>query len=220
MIREAIIRRGLRYMPAEGSPLARFLKDLIILLKIVRVLAVFVGLSIIWDAWQKVDGVTRLFPPTLIKGLMKTFEFFWPFFLELFQASLSYLWQPILMYLLIALMTGSIFWRKFWYLVSLSWYFLVFLASAQQATWDEYHLLVLMVLQAYLFLLWLWPREIWNLIGLSMSCVLGVVILLMPDLPTAFDDFGIFGAILAFFLGYVNAVASLVERAAHWLHGQ
>ncbi len=217
MLHETMRQRLARYLPAENTPLAGFIKDLIILLKIVRGLAVLVGLSIIWDAWQKVDGVTRFFPPTVMKGLAKTFEFFWPFFLELFQASLSYLWQPILMCLLIALMTKSLFWRKFWYVVSLSWYLLTFLDAAQQADWDEYHLLILMILQAYLFLLWLFPQEIWNLIGLSLSCVLGVVILILPDLPTAFDDFGMFGAILAFFLGYVNAVASLVQRVAHRL---
>lgn len=217
MIRDAIIRKGLQYFPAENTPLAAFIKDLIVLLKIARALAVLVGCSIIWDAWQQVHGVTRLFPPTIVKGVLKTFEFFWPFFLELFRASLSYLWQPILACLLIALLIKSAFWRKFWYLVSLSWYLLTFLDAAQRATWDEYHLLILMVLQAYLFLLWLFPQEAWNLIGLSLSCVFGVVILIMPDLPSAFDDFGMFGAILAFFLGYVNAVASLVQRAAHRL---
>ncbi|GAK53353.1 hypothetical protein U14_04618 [Candidatus Moduliflexus flocculans] len=217
MIRDAMMQRIGRYLPAEDSQLAAFIKDLIVLLKIVRALAVLVGVSIIWDAWQRVNGVTRLFPPPVVKGILKTFEFFWPFFLELFQASISYLLQPILACLLIALLTKSAFWRKFWYVVCLSWYLLDFLNAAQRMRWDEYHLLILLMLQAYLFLLWLFPQEIWNLIGLSLSCVLGVVILIMPDLPTAFDDFGMFGAILAFFLGYVNAVASLVQRVAHWL---
>jgi hypothetical protein len=41
-----------------------------------------------------------------------------------------------------------------------------------------------------------------------------LIILISPaDLPTAFDDFGMFGAILAFFLGYLNALASLLQRA-------
>lgn len=217
MIRDAIMRRIGRYLPAEDSPFAAFIKDLIVLLKIARALAVLIGVTIIWDAWQRVDGVTRLFPPTVVSGVLKTFEFFWPFFLELFRASVSYLWQPILVCLLIALLAKSVFWRKFWYLVSLSWYLLTFLDAAQQAEWDEYHLLILMMLQAYLFLLWLVPQELWNLFGLSLSCVLGVVILILPDLPSAFDDFGMFGAILAFFLGYVNAVASLVQRVAHRL---
>jgi len=211
------MRRLARYLPAENTPLAAFIKDLIVLLKITRALTVLIGISIIWDAWQRIRGVTQFFPSAIVKGILKTFEFFWPFFLELFQASISYLWQPILACLLIALLTKSLFWRKFWYLVSLSWYLLDFLDAAQRATWDEYPLLTLMMLQAYLFLLWLVPQELWNLFGLSLSCVLGVVILIMPDLPTAFDDFGMFGAILAFFLGYVNAVASLVQRVAHRL---
>ena len=217
MIRNAIMQTFASYLPAEDSPLAAFIKDLIVLLKIARALAVLVGLSIIWDAWQRIHGVTQFFPPAVVKGILKTFEFFWPFFLELFRASLSYLWQPILICLLIALLTKSLVWRKFWYLVCLSCYLQNLLDAAQRAQWDEYHLLTLMMLQAYLFLLWLVPQELWNLFGLSLSCVLGVVILIMPDLPTAFDDFGMFGAILAFFLGYVNAVASLVQRVAHRL---
>ena len=63
-------------------------------------------------------------------------------------------------------------------------------------------------------MLWLVPREIWNIIGLTISSLFGLIILILPDLPTSFDDFGIFGAILAFFLGYVNLVASLIQRAA------
>ena len=208
------------YLPAEDTPLAAFIKDLIVLLKIARALAVLVGVSIIYDAWQRVHGVTRLVPQAVVTGMLKTFEFFWPFFLELFRASLSYLWQPILICLLIALLTKSVVGRKFWHLVCLSWYLQNLLDAAQRAHWDEYHLLTLMMLQAYLFLLWLVPQELWNLFGLSLSCVLGVVILIMPDLPSAFDDFGMFGAILAFFLGYVNAVASLVQRVAHWLRRQ
>jgi hypothetical protein len=57
----------------------------------------------------------------------------------------------------------------------------------------------------------------WNIIGLLISVFLGLIVLILPDLPTAFDDFGIFGAILAFFLGYLNALASLIQRAVRWV---
>ena len=72
----------------------------------------------------------------------------------------------------------------------------------------------LLLIQGYLFALWLLPHEAWNVMGLVLSSVLGLIILISPaDLPTAFDDFGMFGAILAFFLGYLNALASLLQRA-------
>jgi hypothetical protein len=75
-------------------------------------------------------------------------------------------------------------------------------------------MLPLLLIQGYLFALWLLPREVWNVMGLVLSSVLGLIILISPaDLPTAFDDFGMFGAILAFFLGYLNALASLLQRA-------
>ena len=62
-------------------------------------------------------------------------------------------------------------------------------------------------------MLWLVPREFWNILGLLISSTLGVIVLILPDLPTAFDDFGIFSAILVFFLGYLNALANLIQRA-------
>ncbi|PIE31668.1 hypothetical protein CSA56_17605, partial [candidate division KSB3 bacterium] len=84
----------------------------------------------------------------------------------------------------------------------------------QHAGWKEYRMLPLLMVQGYLFLLWLMPREIWNIIGLTISGIVGFIILVLPDLPTAFDDFGMFGAVLAFFLGYLNLLASLLQRAA------
>ncbi len=62
------------------------------------------------------------------------------------------------------------------------------------ADWNDYQRMPLVILQGYLFLLWFLPRELWNFIGLLISSVLGIIVILLPDLPTVFDDFGIFGA--------------------------
>ena len=204
----------LRYLPNEDSQWAEFFRQLIILLRICKGLAVIVGGALSWQAWLKIAVVRQLLPPKVLTATTKAIEFFWPFFLDLVNASFEYLASPIAWYLLIAVSVKSLFWRKFWCLVGVSWSLLVFIQAAQQATWQEYHLLPLLILQGYLFMLWLVPREIWNIIGLTISSLFGLIILILPDLPTSFDDFGIFGAILAFFLGYVNLVASLIQRAA------
>jgi hypothetical protein len=119
--------------------------------------------------------------------------------------------------MLMMLLISSTVWRKFWCLVGVAGFFLLFVAAYEASTWQEYRLLPLLLLQGYMFMLWLLPREAWNVVGLLISGALGLVILLAPDLPTSFDDFGMAGAVAAFFLGYVNAVASLVQRAAHRL---
>jgi hypothetical protein len=138
---------------------------------------------------------------------------------------------------LIAIFTKSKVWRRFWCLVGVAGFFLLFVSALKEFNWpileefswsaikefssalktfnwEEFSVLPLLLMQGYLFALWLLPREGWNIIGLIISSVFGLIILISPaDLPTAFDDFGMFGAILAFFLGYLNALASLLQRA-------
>lgn len=154
-------------------------------------------------------------PPTLLKGLHKIVQALGPLFRELIIASLPYIWPPILIYVLIAFLVQSLPQRKFWNLVAVSVFFLYFVFAVKRYSWENYQQIALLAVQLYLLILWIFPREIWNVIGLLISSILGLIILVAPDLPTAFDDFGIFGAVLAFFLGYLNALASLVQRAVN-----
>jgi hypothetical protein len=138
-------------------------------------------------------------------------------------------------------LTKSQFWRTFWGLVGVAGFFLLFVSAlkgfswpaleglswsalkefsravSKKFSWQEYRILLLPLVQGYLFTLWLLPREIWNLVGLTISIGFGLMILILPDLPTAFDDFGMFGAVLAFFLGYLNILASLLQRVVRRL---
>ncbi len=225
-----------KYIPSEDRDLAAFIKEMVVLWRVGKVLCVVAGMFVIYGAAQIVGTAYEAVPPIVFKGLVEAVSRFIPVFLDLMIASLKYLWQPILLYVLIAILTKSDLWRKFWCLVGLAGFFLLFVSALKEFNWpvlgefswsaikefssslktfnwEEFRILPLLLMQGYLFALWLLPREVWNIVGLIISSVFGLIILISPfDLPTAFDDFGMFGAILAFFLGYLNALASLLQR--------
>ena len=213
----AIFRKLEPYIPAENSLLALAIKQILVLFRFCKVFAVLGGVFIIYQAALLVVDADIKPPPGSAKAIEAILKAFAPLFLELLSRSVKYLWLPIVLYLSANLLIKAALWRKFWCLVGFSWFLLLFIEQAQSLNWKEYHLLPLMLVQAYLFLLWLLPQEIWNIIGLTISLFLGLIVLILPDLPTAFDDFGLFGAILVFFLGYVNLLASLIHRAAQRL---
>lgn len=212
-----IFRKLDPYIPAEDSVLAWLIKQLITLFRCCKFAAVFAGTLIIYNAVQVFIKADIHLPPGGTKALKVIMTAFGPLLLELLSHSLEYLWMPITLYLLSSLLTKSVLWRKFWCLAGFSWFFLGLVEQMHTTGWQEYHLLPLLMLQSYLFLLWLLPQEIWNIIGLTISLILGLIVLILPDLPSAFDDFGLFGAILVFFLGYVNLLASLIQRVAQRL---
>lgn len=214
---DTLVRRFDRYIPAEDSQLAECIRWLLMLWRFGKVLCVAAGIVIIAWAAQIIDTSYADISPNFIKGVSTLTTYFLPFFLDLITTSFTYLWQPVLIYLLIILLTRSQIWRKFWCVVGVAGFLLIFVSTLEQSSWKEYRLLPLLLLQGYLFILWLLPRECWNVMGLVISSALGLVILILPDLPTSFDDFGMFGAILVFFLGYLNALASLIQRAGRWL---
>ncbi|MCP4405764.1 MAG: hypothetical protein GY801_51765 [bacterium] len=212
-----ILRKLDPYIPAEDSVFALLIKQMIVLFRCCKVAAVIGGIIVIYTVAQMFVKADIRLPPGSTKIFKSVVSAFSPLFLELLSRSLEYLWLPIVLYLLLTLLTKAVLWRKFWCLVGFSWFFLLFVGQVQTTSWKEYHLLPLLMLQSYLFLLWLLPQEIWNIIGLTISLILGLIVLILPDLPTAFDDFGLFGAILVFFLGYLNLLASLIQRAAQRL---
>jgi hypothetical protein len=66
--------------------------------------------------------------------------------------------------------------------------------------------------QIYLLALWTFPREIWNFLGGIVWFIKSMIILILPDLPGYFDDFGAIGAIFAFIFLYLHTIASLIQR--------
>jgi hypothetical protein len=211
------IRLSNWFMPSHDSRVTAYFRKMIAFWWVAKIVGVAGGIFLIGWMALILGNAYAAIPPILLTGVTKMTASFLPFFMDLITASLLYLWQPILVYLLIAVLTRSQVWRKFWCLVGFSGFFLTFVTALETSTWQEYQVLPLLILQGYLFLLWLLPREVWNIIGLLISVFLGLIVLILPDLPTAFDDFGIFGAILAFFLGYLNALASLIQRVVRWV---
>jgi len=217
LIDRANSRRRPRDLSAADDQRARWFTRVLAGWKVLTALAVIGGVIVIGRAAWMINAAYLAVPPVFITGVQKTLAYAAPLLGNLLVKSLNYVWQPIALYLLILCSTRSTLWRKFWCLVGVAGFFLIFVAALEHSTWKEYHQLPLIVLQGYLFSLWLLPREVWNLVGLAISIALGLIILIVPDLPTAFDDFGLFGAILAFFLGYVNALANLTQRLARWV---
>lgn len=223
-----------KFRALKESPL---FKRLEVVWMFVKFLCVVAGIFVIYKAARIIGSAYTAVPSILFESLSKFIAYFTPLFLELIVKSLKYLWQPILVYVFIAVFTKSKVWRRFWCLVGVAGFLLLFISalkefnwpvlgefswsgikefssSVKTFNWEEFRMLPLLLIQGYLFALWLLPREVWNVMGLVLSSVLGLIILISPaDLPTAFDDFGMFGAILAFFLGYLNALASLLQRA-------
>ena len=214
----AIFRKLEPYIPTEDSLLALTIRYMVMLLRTCKVFAVLGGVLIIYQAALLVGHVKKIpVPPGSVKVIEAVMKAFVPLFLKLISHSLDYLWLPMVFYLSMSLLIKTALWRKFWCLVGFSWCLLQFIEQSQRMSWKEYHLLPLMIVQGYLFLLWLLPQEIWNIIGLTISLILGLLVFILPDLPTALDDFGLFGAILVFFLGYINLLAALIQRAAQRL---
>lgn len=200
-----------RYLPKEDSRLAAGIRWLVLVWQGIKWGLVLVGIGVIWQAILIVRTISP--PPIVLKSVRTLLSYFLPVLWDFITASLNYLWQPIGAYLLIIFFTKSVFWRKFWCLVGVAACLLLFMSSYNEASWKEYQRLPLLIIQGYMFMLWFLPRECWNIIGLLIASILGVIVLILPDLPTAFDDFGIFSAILVFFLGYLNALANVIQRA-------
>jgi hypothetical protein len=72
--------------------------------------------------------------------------------------------------------------------------------------------IILYIMQIYLLLLWTVPREVWNFLGGVIFVIQSVIVTIMPDLPTYFDDLGMIFAVFAFIFLYINTVAALIER--------
>lgn len=200
-----------------------------------KVILVVLGILVMLKAALLIGRAYEATPSILFNGLQKAVTYFVPVLWDLVRLSLPYLLLPAGAYLLIGLGTTSRVWRTFWYLVGLAWFFLSFVSvfedfpwptlegfswsslkdfgqSLKNFDWKAFQVLPLALVQGYLFALWVLPRECWNILGLLVSVLLGVIVLIFPDLPTAFDDFGIFGAILTFFMGYLNALAIVLQR--------
>lgn len=202
-----------KLLPSEDSILANIIRIGFLCWRVGKWLAIFPGILIIYQTVNIVGKLNEEIPGSLLVAFRKAWEYALPLFLELILGSLPYLWLPVFIYILIVLLFKNLFLRKFWNGVAVCGFFLYFLNITRNITWKEYDQLPLLLVQGYLLLLWLLPREIWNLVGLLVSGILGMIILILPDLPSAFDDFGVFAAILTFFLAYLNTIASLVQRA-------
>ena len=70
-----------------------------------------------------------------------------------------------------------------------------------------------LILQLYMFILFFLPGEIWNFLGAVILLFKGMAVMLLPDLPSFADDFGIILAVFSFLFLYMHTLASLVKRA-------
>lgn len=155
-----------------------------------------------WGILGKIVGATS-----------KTLGFVLPALTRMVFSSLAFIWLPIIAYVLISLITVSRWWRFYLCLVVLGTFILFsqcFIST--DISISNLYQIIAYLSQIYLLALWTFPREIWNFLGGIVWFIKSMIILILPDLPGYFDDFGAIGAIFAFIFLYLHTIASLIQR--------
>ncbi len=158
---------------------------------------------------------------TLLKalnGISRVISYCVPYLLKLIIKSIVFLWPPILSYIIIGIITTSRWWRFYLCLCMLAVSILIlnhFVFAKMDfsiETLKEIPTIFMYIIQIYILLLWTFPREIWNFIGGILFAIYSLMITIMPDLPTYFDDLGMIFAVFAFIFLYINTIASITQR--------
>ena len=159
--------------------------------------------------WEFILSLVKLGFP----AINSIISFAIPRFVELILASLTCLWLPIVLYIGISIITVSQWGRFYLCLATLCG----FVLTIETAVFSNISLssifeILIYLMQIYLLLLWTVPREVWNFIGGAFFLLQGIIVLVIPDLPGYFDDFGFITAIFSFIFLYLHTTASLVQR--------
>ena len=191
-----------------NKPLA--IRVLKVLLFIAGSAVIFITVnSLLSSNWEMLQKSLSVF----YKAFSKIIGFGVPHFFKLVLSSIALIWLPIAIYVMISLITVSLWWRFFLCLVTLCGFILVVKALLfKDFSLKSVPELLIYITQIYLLLLWVIPRELWNLAGGAVWFVESVVVTLLPNLPGYFDDIGIVAAIFAFIFLYLHTIASLVQR--------
>lgn len=151
-------------------------------------------------------------------GLL-AFKISFSIFRVLFLRSLKVIWLPAALYLAISWFIRNNLMKKIVLLAVIS-FNLLFLANVVFPSpfsllfaFTRLPILFCLLVQLYLFLLFLLPFELWNIPGAIILFVKGSMVTLLPDLPSFADDFGIIMAVFYFVFLYLNTVAALLKRA-------
>ncbi len=209
--------------PLAQTPLAYTLQELKCFFNIPLALKIAKGLVYLGGAVIILATISSLasghweilskFLELAFKAIVEIVGFGTPYFLGLVTASLAVLWLPIVIYILISIFTTSRWGRFYLCLVALC----VFILSIKATVFTDISLssipaLLIYLTQIYLFLLWAIPREAWNFAGGFLWFLQSVVVTVLPDFPTYFDDLGIITAIFVFIFLYLHTMASLLQR--------
>ena len=186
-------------------------------LKITEILAYIAGTLIILATVSSLIsgqwGVASKLLKLSLAAITKIIGFGLPYFVKLLLASWKHLWLPILLYTVISLFTASRWGRFYLCLATLCGFILTFKTVVlNDISFSSLPDLLIYCMEVYLLLLWTFPREVWNFIGGAFCLLQGAIVLVIPDIPGYFDDFGLIAAIFAFLFLYLHTTASLVQR--------
>lgn len=137
----------------------------------------------------------------------------------LFLKSLPVIWFPVLIYLVLSWFVRDHLKKKVFLFVIVSLEAAVLvnivlpLLTSVMFALTRLPFVFCMIIQFYMFLLFLLPNELWNFLGGFVLFLKGTAVILLPDFPTFLDDIGILFAIFFFLFLYLNTLSSLVKRA-------
>ena len=186
--------------------------------RVIKTSIILIGLYLIYAAITVLVSGNWSALQTIFSGLFKVIHFCIPYLLILITKSLFFIWPPILAYMLIGIITTSRCWRFFLCLSVLASAIillnrLVFShIDFSFNTLQQVPNIFLYIMEIYLLLLWTVPRELWNFIGGFLLAIQSLIVTVMPDLPSYFDDLGMILAIFAFIFLYINTIASIIQR--------
>lgn len=187
-------------------------------LRAIKTAAVLIGLYLIYAAATVLISGNWTALQKVVSGSSKVIGFCLPYLMILVTKSLLFLWPPILAYMLIGILTTSRWWRFYLCLSALAAAILLlnkFVFSQLDLSFDTLKQvpdIFLYIMQVYLLLLWTVPREVWNFVGGIIFAIQSLIVTVMPDLPTYFDDLGMILAIFTFIFLYINTIASVIQR--------
>ena len=181
--------------------------------KIIKIAAIVLGTFIIGFASYIIIGGNWEICGKIIASVSKIMIFCIPFLIKMFLWSLTYIWPPIIVYVIISFITISKMWRFFLGLVALCGFFIfAYYGFLQHIKISNFYYIFMYIMQIYLLALWIIPKELWNIASGVVWMIGSVIITIFPDLPTYFDDLGMIFGLFIFVFIYLHTIAMIIQR--------
>ncbi len=144
-------------------------------------------------------------------------------FVKLVIHTLQYIYIPLLLYLSVCLFVKKKFTRVYLFTVLFSVYLVLFFEVVLPSGFDipgnlfRIHKIIIALIQIYIFAALIIPYWMSTVLASLFFVVKSLLVFILPDLPTRFDDFGIILALFIFTFLYLNTIVYLSKAAGKFL---